>query len=411
MGQINYDVQKRVVAAMDEMNDVLKERHEVIHGAWVGRIGQLHMILLGRAGSGKTMLSRNMVSHIDGAVRFDKTLDETSDPSEVFGPPDIKGMVEDGRTRRIPDGMLPEATDAFLDEFYNANKPLLHSIMSAMNERLWNNNGQPTPIPLRQVLAGTNKFDMDPDLAALHDRIHLRYVVDYVKDRQHKSDMVTQAIARMALKGRGTATDVATSRTMVTLDELDAAHKEALALDITDETLALYWDISDELDANGIEISNRREVEGMVAVMANAWLRGHEEVQPGDLDILAHMWWTLPDQMATSRGIILAATNPGEKAAFDLLEDLDGLKRELAQAEESDMDPARKRRVGVESVRNAEKLLKEAQAHMEKARAAGASTTRLQEVIGKAEAFKVQVGENVFGLKPSDMAAMTAANA
>lgn len=403
-GKITTDIQLRVQQIQAEMNDLIKERSEVIHGAWVGRIAQEHLLMLGPGGTGKSFFARTMAGHIDGSVYFEAAFDETTDPSQVFGPPDIKAMVEDGKTRRIPTGMLPEATDAFLDEFFNANGPLLHSTMPALNERVFHNNGHPTGIPLRQCLMGTNKLNADADQAALWDRVHMRYIVNPVSQRSNQIDLVGEAIARMAVVGRGTTTSIAQNKTLVTLDELDVAHKEALGLDVPDTVIDLFFDIREELrEGEGkIIVSDRRAVEGMAAVMANAWLRGHEEVKVADLDILASMWWTLQEQQSVARGVILGATNPGEKAALDLLDDLDKLRNEMKSTLGNDLDDTRRAKVGVQMVKDADKLLTEANDHLAKASAAGADVGRINEVIAKGKAFKQEVGKAIFGLSADD---------
>jgi MoxR-like ATPase len=402
---ISTDIQKRVAAIMDEQNVIIKERQDVIHGSWVARIGQLHLNMLGPGGTGKSFLVRDLVRHIEDAVYFETALDETTDPGQVFGPPDIKAMVEDGKTRRVITGMLPEATDAFVDEIFNGNSPTMHSLMPAMNERIFHNNGIPMNIPLRCLYSGTNKLNADADLAAFWDRLHLRYEVGYIQGRDSKADMVGQAIARMVVAGRGTVTSIAENPTLVTIAELDQAHAEALSLDVSDAVMNTFLDLQDELRGKGIQISDRRAVEGMVAVLANAWVRGHEDVQVGDLDILSAMWWTLRDQAQEARKVILEITNPGEKAALELLDRLDALKGELGKAEK--LDDVHKRRAGVEAVKNADKLLSEAGDHLKKAKDAGTNTTRLDDVVGRAEAFKIKVGEDIFGIKAADLAALS----
>jgi MoxR-like ATPase len=411
MSKIDQDINKRVRLAIDEMNAIALERAAVVHGAWVARVAQEHLLMIGKGGTAKSLVARLMTGHIDGSVLFEAAFDETTDPAQVFGPPDIKAMVEDGKTRRVPTGMLPEATDAFCDEFFNANGPLLHSLQPILNERVFHNNGMPSAVPLRMMMAGTNKLNADADQAALWDRIHLRYQVDYLTDRDNQKNMVSQAIARMAVAGRGTTTSLATSKTLVTLDELDQAHKEALDLDVPDAVLETFFDLRDELRHGEAQadISDRRVVEGMAAVLANAWVRNHEEVKVADLDILANMWWLVQDQASTVRSVILALTNPGEKAAMDLLDTLDKLKQEVKDADASGMDPDRKRRLGVESVRNTDKLRDEAIDIKTKAEAAGTDTTKIDEVIGKADAFKFEVGKAIFSLTPEQMVAMTKA--
>jgi len=403
--KIDPSINAKVNAIVNEMNSLLLERGDVIEGAWVGRVAQEHLLMVGPGGTAKSLLSRRMASHISDATYFETALDETTDPSQVFGAPDIKAMVKDGKVRRVTENMMPEASEVFLDEFFNANGPLLHSIMPALNERVFHNDVV-TPIPLRQMIAGTNKLNTDADQAALWDRIHLRYIVGYIKDRANQAQMVGDAIARIAQSGRGVSTSLTgQSITQVTLADLDQAHKESLALDVPDPVIDAFFDLRDELQhgAAKVTISDRRAVEGMAAVLANAWVRGHETVTVGDLDILANMWWSLQDQMATVRGVILAATNPGEKAALDLLKGLEDLKKEIKQANDSDMDINRKKRVGVDAVKNTDRLLNEAQGHLDKATAAGTATAKLVEVIAKAEAFKVEVGMSIFNLDPASM--------
>jgi MoxR-like ATPase len=397
--KITLDIQKRISACIAEMQADIKEREGVIHDSWVAAVGQLHLLMLGPGGTGKSLLVRRLTSHIENSVYFETAFDETTDPSQVFGPPDIKAMVEDGKTRRVITGMLPEATHAFLDEFFNANGPVLHSIQPPLNERIFHNNGVPMNIPLRSMFAGTNKLNADADQAALWDRIHIRHIVDYVSDRQNQIDLVGDAIARMQMNGRGTSTTIPGQQmTKVTLEELDQAHKEALGLDVPGDVIDTFFNLRDELKQGkaAVEISDRRTVEGMAAVLANAWVRGHESVTVADLDILSNMWWTLQDQRAEVRQVILAATNPGEKAALDLLDELDTIRKEIRDA--SGEDDTRKKKVAIEQVKNCDRLLAEANVHLTKTSAAGASTTRINEVIAKTEALKQEVARDFFGI-------------
>lgn len=407
---ISTDIQQRIQKIMSEMNDVIMDRKDVIHGFWVARIAQQHLLMLGPGGTGKSFLVRAATGHIEGAKLFEVALDETTDPGQVFGPPDIPAMVKEGKNRRVVTNMLPEATDAFVDEIFNGNSPVLHSLMPIMNERIFHNNGMPSDVPLRSLCAGTNKLNADADLAAFFDRLHLRYVVNFLDDREKQSNMIGSAIARMAVLGRGTGTSLAANKTMVTLDELDQAHQEALSLSVPDTTMDLFLDIQAQLKGEGVHVSDRRLVEGMAAVLSNAWLRGHETVQPGDLDILANMWWTLQDQIPIARKVVMEAANPGEKAAMDLAKDMREIEATLNNAQSSGVDEDRLRRVGVEVIRNTNKLIAEAEGHLNKAKTAGADFSKLEDLVNRAQDFKQRVGADVFGLTPENSATLTQAS-
>lgn len=395
---ISKDIQERVQKIIAEQNQVVKGRADVIEGIWVARVAQQHLLMLGPGGTGKSFLVRDMISHIQGASLFEVALDETTDPGQVFGPPDIPAMVKDGKNRRVTTSMLPEATDAFIDEIFNGNSPVLHSLMPCMNERIFHNNGMPSDVPLRSLYAGTNKLNADADLAAFFDRLHLRFEVGYIKSRSEASDMISEAVARMSVLGRGTGTNLQASKTMVTLDELDQAHAEALSLSVPDGTMDLFLDLAEELKSKGIVISDRRKVEGMIAVLSNAWIRGHEDVKAGDLDVLANMWWTLLDQRDEARQVVLAVANPGEKAALDLTKDFRKVEETLLQAQNSQADPERLRRVGVEVIRDSDKLMRELESHLTKTEAAGGNSTKLRDLENRVIEFKRKVGVEVFNL-------------
>lgn len=388
-----------------------KERLEVIRGSWVALVGKQHFLMLGPGGTGKSMFTRdvaNRILHPDNGQPlwdeyaatptfngyFEKALDESSTPDEVFGPPDIKGMVEQGKTRRVVDGMLPEAFISFLDEFFNANGVTLHSTMPVLNERFFHNNGVPMRIPLWTAFLATNKLNSDADQAALWDRVHHRQVVSFVQDRVNK-----QALVEAAIK-RNVSTYTPPTKTTVSLTEIQAAHDEAMQIPVSEDVYELFFDIHDALRAEGITVGDRRIVQGMTAILANAYINGHDEVKSGDLDVLANMWWVLQDQMDAARKVVLEATNPGEKKALDMLDDLDKMRADINEVR--DADQTRKSGVGLEVFRNCQKLSTEAKDLLDRSEATGASTTRIKELIKRCDNLMQEVSKDIFGID-SDM--------
>lgn len=383
--------QTKIKNIITEMADVHKERNRVIQSLAVGLVSQQHVLLIGPGGTGKSFICRDLTSRITGATFFETALDETTDPSQVFGPPDIKAMVEDGKTRRIPTGMLPEADIAYFDEYFNANTPLLHSLRPILNERYFHNNGQPVQTPLKMAVMGTNVINADTSHAPDWDRVHIREQVSYVKDRDEKMDLVMQTIARRL----GTDRASQGTRTTVTLEEVEQAHKEALQIKVPDNTVETFLDIHDELrDAYQIHISDRRVAQGMQSAMAAAYINGHDEVTVGDLDVLSSMWWLTLDQRKTVEEIVLTATNPGAKEAMDLLDSL-AEQREEYKAAKAD-DPVRGAAAGLQVYRDTRQVKDQAEELLKKAQAGGTSTTRIQDVIDGATSLMDEIEEKMF---------------
>lgn len=411
---ITDDIRVRINQIVGEQNQIFMERGEVTEGIWVARIAQQHVLMVGPGGTGKTMLARDTAGRIDGSVYFETTLDENSDPAQVFGPPDVAAMVGDpangvkGEMRWQIDGMLPEATDAMIDEIFNGNGPTLHATMPVLNERTFANGKTLLHTPLRQCIAGSNKINDDPDLAAMRDRLHHRFVVGYVRSRTSLITMAAHNVARMARnaaqQGTRTTAGVGQTRTSVTLDELDRARAESLSLYIPDPVFEAMIDMKDEL-MNGeasVEISDRRWNDGILAVLANAWLRGHHQVTVGDLDVLANMWWTMLDQVTSARKLILSSTNPSQKRALELMEDLDKAHEDYRELKQDD-DETTKRKVAIAVIAIAENVVSDANAELEKAKEAGTNTSSLVDAMEKAHQFIVKVSHEVFGIAPGSV--------
>ena len=392
MSTITTSIRDTIENAIVEMGYTHKERLQVVKGLWVALVAQQHMLMLGPGGTGKSFMCRDLATRVEDSTYFETALDETSDPGQVFGPVDIAAMKDEGKYRRRIEGMLPEADIAFIDEFFNANGPTLHGMMPILNERLYHNNGQPMKTPLWSAFMGTNKLNADTDQAATWDRIHLRFVVKYVAERDNIRDMVAESIRRRIT---GYAEPPKAS---IGLDDLKTAHNEAMQLEIPDNAWETFLDIKDELLHNGVEVSSRRLAEGMAAVLANAWLNGHDQVTVGDMDVLQHMWWTFQADIETVQKIILGATNPGEKAALEFLDELEQYRANLRSAEQRDLDDTKKRLIGMEVFKNSKRIMGEADDLEEKAKAAGASTARIDELRERTQALMNHVQSEFFGL-------------
>lgn len=388
---ITESIRERVETTIVEMALTHKEREEILRGCFVALLAKQHLLMVGPGGTGKSLLVRDLKDRITGTTYFETALDETSDPGQLHGPVDIKAMKEDGKHRRVTTNMLPQAHIAFIDEFFNANGPALHSTMPILNERIFHNNGTPTPAPLWSAFMGTNKLNSDADQAALWDRIHHRFVVKYVSDRENLRSLVQADAARRV------STFSATSKTTITLDELAQAHDEAMQLTVPDVVFNTFLDIKDELLSEGVEVSTRRINEGYAAVLANAWLNGHSRVSVGDLDVLSNMWWTLQDHLDTVRKIILAATNPGENEALALDAEITKLRKSLKDAQKQDIEEQRARIFAMELYKNCREIIANCDKLLEKSVDAGTSTTRIDHAKTRAADFMNELHTEFFG--------------
>ncbi len=71
---------------------------------------------------------------------------------ELFGPLSMRALERDQYCRQTA-GYLPEASVAFIDEVFKANSSILNTLLTVMNERLFDNGSSRTKVPLKCLVS------------------------------------------------------------------------------------------------------------------------------------------------------------------------------------------------------------------------------------------------------------------
>ena len=85
-------------------------------------------------------------------------------------------------------GKLPEADICFLDEIFKCNDGVLNSLLTALNERKYTNEGCTYSIPTISFFAASNEIPNfnNPEekiLSALYDRLELKVVTENISEK------------------------------------------------------------------------------------------------------------------------------------------------------------------------------------------------------------------------------------
>jgi MoxR-like ATPase len=131
-----------------------------------------HVLYIGPPGTAKSELSRRL-SRLSQGAYFERLLTRFSVPEELFGPLSMRALEEDKYVRQTQ-GYLPEASVAFVDEIFKANSAILNTLLTLLNERLFDNGSQREPVPLVCMVGASNELPESEELDALYDRFLLR---------------------------------------------------------------------------------------------------------------------------------------------------------------------------------------------------------------------------------------------
>ena len=185
-------------------------------------------------------------------------------------------------------GKIPEADIVLLDEIFKCNDGVLNSLLTALNERKYTNEGRTYPIPVISFFAASNEIPNfnDPQekiLEALYDRLELKVVTANMEDRDTR-------LAVLKNKQAGTFGQVTAT---ITLEELRQMQQEVASILVPDAINELADDILCELRKD-MAVSDRKYLGYYPIAQAKAWLSGHDKVESCDLLALKNYLWRLP---------------------------------------------------------------------------------------------------------------------
>ncbi len=341
----------KMLAVCADVNAQVAEREELVELIAIALLTRKNLFLLGAPGQAKSYAINAFRSRIDGARQFERLLSKQTDEEQLFGRIDLSSLIPgsvpesvlkddstyknlrfnlrcaiDGNQTDNPEtfdmirrhtenletyraavaalhtgeptvqtaGKIPEADIVFLDECFKANDGVLNSLLTALNERKYTNEGHTYPIPTISFFAASNEIPnfADPQekiLEALYDRLELKVITEDISDRAKR-------LAVLRDKQSGHAGQINAS---ITLGELEAMQREVSDIPIPEAVNELADDILCELRKSGVPVSDRKYLNYFPLAQAKAWLSGHEVVESVDLLALKNYLWQKPGDRPT----------------------------------------------------------------------------------------------------------------
>lgn len=257
-----------------------------------------HMLVVGPPGTAKSALVRHMARLVDARF-FEYLLTRFSEPSELFGPVDIKAFREGSYVRRI-ESMLPDAEIVFLDEIFKSNSAILNALLSILNERRFFTGSQSIKVPLCSLFGATNEVPNDDALGAIFDRFLVRALSDNL-DSFHFHGLIERGIKGEIAELTGADEQIAPLVSMADIRKVQSRLGQFLTF--PEDWMARYKGFIFQIRSEGVSVSDRRVVKLLKLFAASALIDGRPAVNDGDFFILRHVW-NSPDQLPILDDII-----------------------------------------------------------------------------------------------------------
>ena len=384
----------KMLAVIADVNANLAEREELADLIAIALLSRKNLFILGAPGQAKSYAINCFRARIQGARQFERLLSKQTDEEQLFGRVDLSSLIpgsvpeavlegdaayaalRSGLEQALSDfganpgdakartalseatekadayrravgtlrrsepmvqttGKIPEADICFLDEIFKCNDGVLNSLLTALNERKYTNEGRTYPIPTISFFAASNEIPNfnDPQekiLQALYDRLELKAVTADIGDRGKRLSVLRN-------KQAGVSGQIAAT---ITLDELRAMQKEVAAIPVPDSVNELADDILCELRKT-VRVSDRKYLNYYPIAQARAWLNGHTAVETTDLLALKCYLWEKPEDIpAIEATLTRMCVNPLQDKVNDIRATAKETFDELAAADEAQIRKA-----------------------------------------------------------------------
>jgi MoxR-like ATPase len=255
----------------------------------LGAVAQEHLLVIGPPGTAKSAVVRRVALALGGRY-FEYLLGRFTEPSELFGPVDLKKLRE-GTVETDVTGMLPEADVAFLDEVFLGSTAILNTLLGVLNERRFRRGHTQLACPLRVCVGAANGLPDDEALSAFADRFLLHLFIEPVPDH----------LLEAMLSG-GWQSDHRAVEPQAGLAHLDVLCRALPQVDLGAARPALANAIR-QLRQAGVQLSDRRIVKSQGLIAAAAVLAGRLHADAADLWPLLYVLPT-PAAQASAREVL-----------------------------------------------------------------------------------------------------------
>lgn len=342
---------------IDEVNAEVAEREELVECIAICLLARKNMFILGETGQAKSYAINEFRKRITGAKQFEYLMSKQTDEEQIFGRLDLSSIIpdnlpkeelmkdevyseyvntiramyeeykaerdekvlkeaadkaaklsyikrivcstSDNTPRIITKGKIPDSHIVFLDEIFKSADGILNSLLTALNERVYTNEGQTVSIPVISVFSASNEIPdfKDPAqaiLKPLYDRFELKVLTEYVQEPENRMRVLKNK--QSGANGKINAT--------ISLHELEKMQKQMEKVIVPDSINELMDNVLCELRRNGVRVSDRKYFGFTPIVKAKAYLSGNTEVAPKDLMVLKNYFWDNPSERETVEKIL-----------------------------------------------------------------------------------------------------------
>jgi MoxR-like ATPase len=187
------NIKGHVAELLKIISEGLWEKEHIISLGLLSCIAGESIFLLGPPGTAKSMVARRLKEVFKNKRSFEYLMSRFSTPDEIFGPVSISKLKNEDIYERSTEGYLPSASIVFLDEIWKAGPSIQNTLLTVINEKIYQNGNHILQLPMKGLIAASNELPAeDEGLEALWDRFLVRIVSNCISNEKTFYKMLCQ---------------------------------------------------------------------------------------------------------------------------------------------------------------------------------------------------------------------------
>ncbi|MBQ8958075.1 MAG: AAA family ATPase [Bacteroidales bacterium] len=152
------DAKAQISALLKQLSEGVFEKRRILAVALLSTVAGESIFLLGPPGTAKSLVARRLKQAFKDGKSFEYLMSRFSTPDEIFGPVSISLLKNEDRYERVVEGFLPTAHIVFLDEIWKASPSIQNALLTAINERIFQNGDKTLYLPMKALIAASNEL-------------------------------------------------------------------------------------------------------------------------------------------------------------------------------------------------------------------------------------------------------------